>query len=161
MHMNAVVACILGVTFLNASGWTIKRCGRDLKTGDFCMVPYCNGTCYNDVCLCPWEKKPFSLHAGVVNASTESSTAHWPSTPRRPSSPPTEMLPITSPQPVTFISTTQPLETQTSRLPDSTSVETTTQKMTTKFQRKRKHHHCKCHGKVITKKEPGFLFQNI
>nr|XP_054928634.1 uncharacterized protein LOC126534762 [Dermacentor andersoni] len=166
MHIKVLLPCILGVSVLNAAGFTIKRCGRDLKTGDFCMVPYCNGTCYDDVCLCPWEKKPFSLPAAVVNVSTlkkapsESLTVTPPLTPQRPSSPPAETLPIQSPQPLTLVTTTQPFDTDASRLPESTTVESTTQRMTTKsttlesitqrmttkLRRKKKPHHCKCHG---------------
>ncbi|XP_075553900.1 uncharacterized protein LOC142586903 [Dermacentor variabilis] len=144
MHMKVLLPCILGVSVLNAAGFTIKRCGRDLKTGDFCMVPYCNGTCYDDVCVCPWEKKPFSLPAAMVNASTpkkvpsESSTATRPLKPQRPSSPPAETMPIQSPGPLTR---------DTSRLPGSATVEPTTQRMTTKFPRKKNPHHCKCHGR--------------
>lgn len=135
MRMKIFVVCIFGAIVMKASGFMfqIKRCGRDLKTGDFCMVPYCNGTCYDDVCICPWQKKPFPLPA-VATTTTTSETAPseiWTATsltPPRTPKPSTEMVPMATrsgrpwPHSATYENVKGMLPTGTSRLYESTTV---------------------------------------
>lgn len=135
MRMKIFVVGIFGAIVMKASGvmFQIKRCGRDLKTGDFCMVPYCNGTCYDDVCICPWQKKPFPLPA-VATTTTTSETApseSWTATsltPPRTPKPSTETVPMTTrsggpwTHSATYENVTAMLPTETSMLYESTTV---------------------------------------
>ncbi|XP_077524036.1 uncharacterized protein LOC144135169 [Amblyomma americanum] len=179
MRPVALAATIMAALSLKVTAFKILRCGRDLKTGDKCLVPYCAGKCHNDVCVCPWEETDFPSPSKTTNFLEPDRTT-------------TEMLRTTMssmtgksestlhPQAVVGMSSGSPSFEpdsggQSSDKPsyrktdfpsapkadtEATPPDLPDEKVSTHVppaKKTRKRHHCRCHGKNSTWNEPWII----